>query len=85
VRKRSAVVTAVALTCLTAAAVASMPAQSRGDLDSRLRAFGVPEGVVVVAAQANADGDFLTVVYKDDQGESHQIGGIVRHETPPPE
>lgn len=67
------------------AAVAIMPAQSRGDLASRLSTFGVPDGAEVVAAQADANGNFITVIYRDSHGVRHTIGGVERTATPAPD
>lgn len=83
-RRRTLAGTGIVL-ILAGAAFAVVPTQSRGDLASRLSAFGVPEGAEVVAAQADANGNFITVVYRDAQGERHTIGGVERRETPAPD
>lgn len=83
-RKRTLVSTGAVLV-FAAAALAVVPTQSRGDLASRLSAFGVPDGAEVVASQADANGNFITVVYRDAQGVRHTIGGVERLETPAPD
>lgn len=74
----------IVLVC-AGAAVAIMPAQSRGDLTSRLSAFGVPDGAEIVAAQADGNGNLVMVIYRDAQGVRHTIGGVERLETPSPD
>jgi hypothetical protein len=81
-RWRAPAVAAIAL--LASAAVFSTPALSRGDNESRLRDFGVPAGAEIVATQADADGNFLMVMYRDSSGQVVTLGGIERLHTPPP-
>lgn len=83
-RKRTLASTGTVL-ILAGAAFAVMPAQSRVDLAGRLSAFGVPDGAEVVASQADANGNFITVIYRDAQGVRHTIGGVERRETPAPD
>ena len=83
-KQRSAAIAGIGLASLAAAVVLGMPVLSRGDVDSRLSNFGVPDGAEVIAAQANAEGEFVTVVYRDASGETHTLGGVARPETPPP-
>ncbi len=80
-RRRAVALLAAALLL---AAVFSAPAQSRGTYESRLRDFGVPAGAEVVAYQADADGSFITVMYRDSSGQVVTLGGIERLHTPPP-
>jgi hypothetical protein len=84
-RKTRAAFLGMGLLAVTGVILAGMPATSQGDLDSRLAEFGVPAGAEVIAAQARADGELLTVVYRDSAGVTHALGGVERKETPRPE
>ena len=82
-RWRAPAVAAIAL--LASAAVFSAPAQSRATYESRLRDFGVPAGAEVVSFQADADGNFVTVMYRDSSGQVVTLGGVEKRlHTPPP-
>ena len=86
-KKRSGVAVLGTTALIGVAGVASVPPTvSRTDVETRLRDFGVPKGAEVVAAQAVADGGtVLTVIHRDESGELHTLGGVVRQETPPPD
>lgn len=82
--KRRLVGIGIVMVC-AGATVTVLPTQSRGDLASRLSTFGVPDGAEVVASQADGNGNFVMVVYRDAQGVRHTIGGVERQETPSPD
>jgi hypothetical protein len=85
VRKRTvAAVGLLSSAILASAAVFGAPAQSRGTYESDLRDFGVPAGAEIVSFQADADGNFITVIYRDSSGQVVRLGGIERLHTPPP-
>ncbi len=83
-KRTVAAVGLLSLAILASAAVVGEPALSRATYESRLRDFGVPAGAEVVAFQADADGNFLTVMYRDSSGQVVTLGGIERQHTPPP-
>jgi precorrin-3B methylase len=83
-RNRTVAAIGLSLAMLASAAVFGAPALSRGDVESRLRDFGVPADAEILAAQANADGDFVMVMYRDSSGQVETLGGIERLGTPPP-
>ncbi|CAN5840301.1 hypothetical protein BH23CHL8_BH23CHL8_13540 [soil metagenome] len=49
------------------------PSQPTGDLKSRLRAFGVPEGAEILALGGDGDGYIFDVEYRDSSGKRHRI------------
>jgi hypothetical protein len=83
-KRTVAAVGLLSLAMLASAAVAGAPAVSRGTYESQLRDFGVPAGAEVVAFQVDADGNFITVMYRDSSGHVVTLGGIERLHTPPP-
>ena len=84
-KRRGLVGAGLGLTGLAALALVSMPVQSQGDVASRLSEFGVPDGAEVIGAQAKANGEFVTVIYLDANGQTHTLGGIQRLATPSPQ
>ena len=82
-KKRLGLVITLGATLLVVLAVSTVTVQSRPDLESRLRAFGMPAGAELVAAQQGVDGRLMTVYYRDDTG-VHMLGNEAPKETPRP-
>lgn len=83
-RKRILAVLGLVLAALMAIAVAGVPSSSRSDIESRLRAFGVPDGAEIGPVQMDGNGDLLMVMYRDSSGQLHTLGGVKPMDTPPP-
>jgi hypothetical protein len=82
VKKRIGLVITLSLAMLAVIAASGVPTQSRPDLDSRLREFGMPAGAELVAAQQGGDGRLMTVYYRDGAGQVHMLGNVAPLETP---
>jgi hypothetical protein len=83
-RKGVAVILGLGFVLIVAVALNRPSAsQSRPDLEARLRDFGMPAGAELVAAQQGSDGEFLTVYYRDSDGQVHMLGNDPPKPTPP--
>ncbi len=74
-RKRLILAVGLGLLILASLAV-SLPAMSRPTYEARLRDLGVPAGVEIITAGADANGNLMDVVYRDKDGHVHCVKGV---------
>lgn len=70
-KKRIGVAVGISIMLLTAIAVSSQPSLSKPDLETRLRAFGVPQGAEVLALGADGNGELFFAGWRDSSGRVH--------------
>lgn len=83
-RKRIGAAVALGSAVLAAVALSGAPSQSRPDLLTRARAFGMPADATLAGA-SQVDGQLYIVWYRDSAGQLHKIGDDGPPPTPAPD
>lgn len=82
-RKRIAAAIGTGLVVLTVAIVNALPTQSQQDVESRVRALGVPEDAVLGVVAGDNRGNFYEVTYFDSSGKEHSLVHLEAPEATP--